>query len=69
MDCQQEEETKRRGRHGTYGNIGDLPKIRNKSRKLTYGGGDTGLSPPKISLSESNKKDNTDRERVARPQA
>ena len=68
MDCQQEEETARRGRRGTYGNRGDLPKIRNISRKLPHGGGDTGRTPPKISLGESSKQDNTDWECLARPQ-
>ena len=36
--------------------------------KLPHGGGDTGRAPPKIYLGESSKKDNTDRERLARPQ-
>ena len=53
LDCQQEEETGRKGRRGTYGNRGDLPKIQNKSRKLPHGSGDTGRTEPKISLGES----------------
>ena len=68
MDCQQEEETGRRRRRGTYGNRGDLPKIRNNSRRLPHGGGDIIPTPPKLSLGESSKNDNTDRERLARPQ-
>ena len=50
LDCQQEEETERRVRRGTYGNRGDLPKIRNKSRKLPFGGGDTARTPHKLSF-------------------
>ena len=55
-------------RRGTDGNRGDLPKIRNTSRKLPQEGRDTSRTPPKISLGESSKKDNTDRERLVRPQ-
>ena len=48
----------------------NLPKIPNKFRKLSHGGGDTGRTPHTnlISLGESSKKDNTHRERLARPQ-
>ena len=67
LDCQQEEKMKRRGRPGTDGDRGNLPKIRNKFIKLPHGGGNTGRTTPKISLGGSIKKDNTDREHLARP--
>ena len=47
---------------------GTLQKFGKKSRKLPHEGGDIGRTPPKISLAESSKKNNTDRERLARPQ-